>query len=77
MPGEGLLETGVELVAEAGVEGGRRALADGGEDAVEDGVVAAVGGEDEVFVERGFLGAGVGGAQRAVEARLHERLAAV
>ena len=59
---DGLLEAGVELVAEAGLEGGGDA---GGaeEQRGEDGVAAALAGEHEVLVEGGLEGAGVGDAQ--------------
>ena len=62
---EGLLQAGVELVAEAGLEGGGDA---GGaeEQRREDGVSAALAGEDEVFVEGCFERARVGDAEDGV-----------
>jgi hypothetical protein len=59
---EGLLEAGVKLVAEAGLP---RPVDAGGavEQRRKNGVRAALAGEDEVLVERGFEGTSVADAQ--------------
>ena len=57
--GEGLLESGVEVVAEAGAVGRVGAGDKGGDDRV----VASFTGEDEVLVEGRLQRAGVGGSQ--------------
>ena len=63
---EGLLEAGMELVAEAGVEGRGRALAERLEDGLEHGVGATVGGENKVLVEGSLHGSCVGGSEYSV-----------
>ena len=63
---DGLLDSGVDFVAEAGVEGGGVAGAEGLEDGLDDTVGAACAGEDEIFVEGGLLGSGVGGADDGI-----------